>query len=73
MQRVGLAVKVLDSACGSDTGVSFASRRGLSVFGCVCTRTCGPCIVHSAEKSGWVGGSDVAIWALGIRVCSDVH
>ena len=29
VQRVGLAVKVLDSACGSDAGVSYASRWGL--------------------------------------------
>ena len=26
--------------------------------------------LHSAEKSGWVGGSDIAF---GVRVCSDVH
>ena len=42
------------------------SKQGLSVFGCVW-------VMRSAENSGWVGDSDVAIWALGVRVLSDVH
>ena len=71
MQRVGLAVKVLDSACGSDAGVSVFPGRAC-LYSCVRMHT-HVWALRSAEKSGWVGGSDIAVWALGICVRSDVH
>ena len=39
MQRVGLAVKVLDSACGSDAGVSVFPG-GACLCSCVCVCVC---------------------------------
>ena len=67
MQRVGLAVKVLDSACGSDGECLCFQVGPVCVWVYVHTHVWALC---SAEKSGWVGGSDIAF---GVCVCSDVH
>lgn len=58
MQKLGLVVKVLDLCVGLMRECLCFCKRGLSVFGCVW-------VMHSAEKSGWVGGSDARHLRLG--------